>query len=352
MQLFHYYALSRMSLYSEGGRAASLIGRRRWASLLLLAALAGCAPNARPASTESRPTEFPSPTPGPTATPTPSLLLIAAPEGFASNELAAWAADQGWGVLTADPEGASAIVGETRVDLQAIVSFGEHFGGRATQIAVEVAPVVLVEAGQIEPGPRLSTVGEPGGRHDQAGFLAGVMVGLAGQTAGWVGLVEGTGGPLEPVYRGGFEAGLRYGCPKCRLVTSTASEATADGFQAQGVQVVFVIPGPAAAEAGLRLAEGGLWLVWVGDLPTADLRVAGRVVFAVEGLIQQALEALLAGQSGVAWPYAIENGGIRLGEVDPQAISPGRQRLLLEAYEAVAVGQLELGIDPITGQEG
>ena len=340
-----------MSSYFDRGRAASPIGRRRWASLWLMAALAACAPSASPESSGSRPTEFPSPTPGPTATPTPSLLLIAAPDGFVASELAAWAADHGWGVLTSDPEGASAIVGEARVDLQAIVSFGEHFGGRATQIAADVAPLVLVEAGQIEPGPRLSTVGEPGGRHDQAGFLAGVMVGLAGQT-GWVGLVEGTGGPLEPVYRSGFEAGLRYGCPKCRLVTSPVSEATADGFRAQGVEVVFIIPGPAAAEAGAQLAKGGLWLVWVGDLPTPDLRVGGQVVFAADGLILKALDALQAEQFGAAWPYAIENGGIRLGEVNPEAISPGRQRLLLEAYEAVAGGQLDLGIDPITGQEG
>jgi len=340
-----------MSLYSERGRAASRIGRRRWASLLLMAALAACAPRSKPESIESRPTEFPSPTPGPTATPTPSLLLIAAPEGFAASELAAWAADHGWGVLNADPEGASAIVAETRVDVQAIVSFGEHFGGRAAEIAVDVAPMVLVEAGEVEPGPRLSTVGEPGGRHDQAGFLAGVMVGLAGE-AGWVGLVEGTGGPREPVYRAGFEAGLRYGCPKCRLVSLTASEATVDGFRGQGVEVVFVAPGPAAAEAGAQLAEGGLWVVWVGDLPTPDLRIAGQVVFASDGLILQALDALQAGEPGAAWPYSIGNGGIRLGDLDPEAISLGRQRLLQEAYDAVAAGLLDIGIDPVSGQEG
>jgi hypothetical protein len=255
-------------------------------------------------------------------------------------------------VLNSDPEGASAIVGETRVDLRAIVSFGEHFGGRAAQIASDVAPVVLVEAGQIEPGPRLSTVGEPGGRHDQAGFLAGVMVGLAGQTAGWVGLVEGTGGPREPVYRAGFEAGLRYGCPKCQQVISPASEATADAFRGQGVEVIFVIPGPAAAEAAAQLVEGGLWLVWVGELPTPELKVAGQVVFEADGLIQQALDALQVAEAGAAWPYSIENGGIRLGGVDPEAISPGRQRLLQEAYDAVAAGQLDIGIDPVSGQEG
>jgi hypothetical protein len=255
-------------------------------------------------------------------------------------------------VLNSDPEGASAIVGETRVDLRAIVSFGEHFGGRAAQIASDVAPVVLVEAGEIEPGLRLSTVGEPGGRHDQAGFLAGVMVGLAGQTAGWVGLVEGTGGPREPVYRAGFEAGLRYGCPKCQQVISPASEATADAFRGQGVEVIFVIPGPAAAEAAAQLVEGSLWLVWVGELPTPELKVAGQVVFEADGLIQQALDALQVAEAGAAWPYSIENGGIRLGGVDPEAISPGRQRLLQEAYDAVAAGQLDIGIDPVSGQEG
>jgi hypothetical protein len=76
------------------------------------------------------------------------------------------------------------------------------------------------------------------------------------------------------------------------------------------------------------------------------------VVFAVEPLIEQALEALVAGEPGTAWSYAIENGGIRLGEIDPEALSPGRQRLLQEAYEAVAAGRLDLGIDPATGEQG
>jgi hypothetical protein len=118
------------------------------------------------------------------------------------------------------------------------------------------------------------------------------------------------------------------------------------------VEVIFVIPGPAAAEAAAQLVEGSLWLVWVGELPTPELKVAGQVVFDADGLIQQALDALQVAEAGAAWPYSIENGGIRLGGVDPEAISPGRQRLLQEAYDAVAAGQLDIGIDPVSGQEG
>jgi basic membrane lipoprotein Med (substrate-binding protein (PBP1-ABC) superfamily) len=254
-------------------------------------------------------------------------------------------------VLAADPEGAAAIVGEARVDIRAIVSVGDHFGGRAVQISQEVAPLVLVEAEGVEPGPRLSTTGGTGVRHDQAGFLAGVMVGLGG-ASGWVGLVEETGGPQEALYRAGFEAGVRYGCPKCRLITTTAGEAAPDSLRVQGVEFLFVIPGPAAGEAAAQLAAGELQVVWVGELPTPELQVAGQVVFAAEPLIEQALEGLLAGQAGMAWSYAIENGGIRLGEIDPDALSPGRQRLLQEAYEAVAAGRLDLGIDPATGEQG
>lgn len=252
--------------------------------------------------------------------------------------------------MRSDPEGANAILSETRLDVRAILSFGENFGGRVAQVAGEVAPVVLLEAGEISPGPRLSTVGEPGARHDQAGFLAGVMVGLAGET-GWVGLVEETGGPFAAIYKGGFEHGLRYGCPKCRLVSLLASEATADGFRVQGVEVVFVPPGPLAAEVAARLAAGGLWLVWIGDNPIENAMLAGRVVFAPDDLVLAALESLVAGEPGAAWPYSIENGGILLADVDPEAISPGRQRRLHEAYDAVAAGNLDIGIDPLTGQE-
>ena len=336
-----------MRIASQRGQVALATG---FAACLLLAGLTACVRTGTPSPGPGLPTESPSPTPGPTATPVPSLLLIAVEEGFSTAGLAEWAADRGWGVLRSDPEGASALVSETRVDLRAIVSFGADFGGRADQIAAEVAPVVLVEAEGIEPGLRLSTVGEPGARHDQAGFLAGVMVGLAGET-GWVGLVEGTGGPFTAIYKGGFVHGLRYGCPKCRLVSLTASEATADGFRGQGVEVVFVPPGLLAAEVAARLAAGGLWLVWIGDDPIENAMLAGRVVFAPDDLVLAALEALVAGEPGAAWPYSIENGGILLADVDPEAISPGRQRRLHEAYDAVAAGNLDIGIDPLTGQE-
>jgi len=60
-------------------------------------------------------------------------------------------------------------------------------------------------------------------RRDQAGFLAGALAGLASES-GWVGRIDGTGGEAatETIYQASFTHGLRYACPRCRLMTAAA----------------------------------------------------------------------------------------------------------------------------------
>ena len=43
---------------------------------------------------------------------------------------------------------------------------------------------------------------------------------------------------------------------------------------------------------------------------------------------------------------AAGNGGLQFGTFNPQAISPGRQRLLVEALDALATGELDMGLNP------
>ena len=105
--------------------------------------------------------------------------------------------------------------------MAAVVSVGEALGGDLQQVAAEGIPIVAVNVPGIEPGASLSTVGNA--RHDQAGFLAGVMTGLASQT-GWIGQVTATGGLDEQAYSAGFTQGLLYGCPKCQMISQTAAE--------------------------------------------------------------------------------------------------------------------------------
>jgi len=74
--------------------------------------------------------------------------------------------------------------------------------------------------------------------------------------------------------------------------------------------------------------------------------VAARVVFEAGSMLTAALEALLSGQPGRAWPYSVELGSIRVVEVHSGVLSAGRQLLLDEIVGALAAGSLDPGADP------
>jgi len=70
--------------------------------------------------------------------------------------------------------------------------------------------------------------------------------------------------------------------------------------------------------------------------------VAARVRVAPEVILGAALEQLWEGEPGEVWPFDAGDGGL-VTEVNPQAISPGRERLLREAEARLASGMLAVG---------
>jgi len=262
--------------------------------------------------------------------------------------LTEWSSRRGWGLTRIQdeaivaggsslPAGARALVSTTALDVTSLTS------ARPDMVAV------VLDQEAIIPGPRVSTVGMPGARRDQAGFLAGVMAGLVGDME-TVYLVSGTGDAWEAVYVGAFEHGVRYSCPKCSVIQLQAGGLASS--VSQQTNVVFVVPGPeAAAAAGEAIALGARWIVWIGEGPEGvdPSRLAGRVMFARDELVAQALEALLSGGAGRTWPYTVENGGIQFSDIRQEAISPGRLRWVEEAYQLLASGELDPGVDPMTG---
>ena len=201
---------------------------------------------------------------------------------------------------------------------------------------------VVVDPTGIPPSPFVSTIGASEASWKEAGFLAGVLTGLIGesQVAGVVADDEQWGGDLAA----GFGQGLRYTCPRCRQVRAEGSSLDVREFAGQGIEGVFVAPGGRAGELAAVLAEGGLWVVWVGDAPSEAIqeRLAGRVLLEPAALVAPALDALAAGEGGQSWPYSVGTGGMALGDVNPQAISPGRQRLADQAEQKLASGELDL----------
>jgi hypothetical protein len=138
------------------------------------------------------------------------------------------------------------------------------------------------------------------------------------------------------------------------LFEAAEPEAALVSFPAKGVDVVLALPDLSEVEGVEALAEAGLWVVWVLEVPARvpTDRLAGGIAFAPEALVKNALEALLSGEPGRAWPYSVEHGGVQVAQLSPEALSPGRERLLRMALEALVSGELEVGVDPVTGEPG
>jgi len=325
------------------------ISPRKWlpaaALLLAAAALFGCSTpetnTALPATPIPSSTRIPDPTPFTTPTPIPQVLLIAGDTVAWEGTLSEWAVDRGWNLEVADPATASARLRES-APWVAVVSAQATLSGDLLQAAAEGIPVLLIDVPGVDSGPSLSIIGNA--KYDQAGFLAGVMTGLASQT-GWVGEVTATGGPNEADYSAGFAQGLIWSCPICQLVSQTAADMTLDGFQAKSVDVVFAFPGPAATKVAEMLAAGGLPVVWIGAEGPAAEALIGRVIFEADRLIVPALEALLETGEGAAWRYSIESRTTLPVDINADLLTPGRQRLLDQAYEAIAEGNLDIGTE-------
>ena len=58
----------------------------------------------------------------------------------------------------------------------------------------------------------------------------------------------------------------------------------------------------------------------------------------------------MAGEPGTTWPPSLELGSLSIGELNPEAISPGRERLVHEAIESLLADELDIGVDPLTGE--
>ena len=270
-------------------------------------------------------------------TPRPALLLVGDAQDPLTTTLQSWAEQRGW-------EFRAAVGSELGAEVAAAVLTGEQGEAELPGLLAADVPVVTLDLEGVSAAPGISTVGLPGARRDQAGFLAGALAGLISQS-GEVGLI---GDPADEPYQTAFLHGLRYLCVGCSLVGLAPEAASVDAFRAKGVDVVAVLPGVAAGLAAQTLAGGGFWLVLVDQAaePFDPNEVAARVVFEAGSMLTGALEALLSGLPGQAWPYAVELDSIRVIEIHSAALSAGRQQVLDEIVGALAAGLLDPGVEP------
>jgi len=296
---------------------------------VILATLAACRPAA---PTALAPLPTPDEPAVATASPASWILVGDQTAPAVQAELSSWAETQGVDLRVeslADqpatpPTGLAAAVGVESELLPLVPAWSE------AGVAFEVIDPSMIVADE-----RTSTLG-PTVAYDQAGFLAGVSAGLATQS-GLVGILPAAGSDRATAYRAGFEEGLLYSCPKCQLETVPDPSQPAFGMDVVGM--------PPDTEVPLVESGAGLpWLVVFAEMPAGAWteRVAARVRTAPEAIAGTALGRLWDGRPGEAWVFSAADGSL-VTEIDPQAISPGRERLLREAEASLATGWLVVG---------
>lgn len=344
------------------------------AGLLLSALLGGCAPSGAaptlpgaPGPTAGAPpaaTEPASPTPPATATPDPLRLSVVAdsPDPGLAEALQA----AGWNVSVEPAGGADALRAAARSGAAVVVADGAGLSELAAAAADFPSVYFIGHVAAPAPEPGLPgnalAFSEADARQDQAGFLAGLVAGLA-TDADRVAVIAPSQDPVGLKYRNGFLSGVRYACPPCRLdsvdLADPADEAAgaAEGakYAALGADVVFAGPGPAGLAALEAAAAAGAWVIEAGE-GSAKLtggQLLARVFMDWPGAARAALDDQRAGRprSGVE-PLALANGAV---QITPLAAAGPLLALDLQEFDQIrgrlADRSLETGVDPLTGAE-
>jgi basic membrane lipoprotein Med (substrate-binding protein (PBP1-ABC) superfamily) len=206
-------------------------------------------------------------------------------------------------------------------------------------------------------------------REDQAGFLAGAMAGLLSESK-TVGIVAGMEIPPVKKFRNGYENGVAYVCADCETIgvyiesfTDPARGKTAALSQvAEGADIIFGAGGPTGSGGILGAAQEGVWVIGVdqdeyfttfkgGAADGAD-KLLSSAMKRVDNAVYNAIKTAAMGtfQSGTALFDAANNGvGLAAFHDAESAVSAEIQAKLQEIFQMLASGELDTGVDPVTG---
>jgi len=333
--------------------------------------LPGTSPSASPSPV---PPTLASVPPTPTEPVTPRVvLLVPAEDGDPAHTaveavLDTMALDNGWNLSRLAP-GADTLNQALAEKPLLVVAVATGLGELLAQTAAAHGEVrwVAVDEAQALPATNVLVIG-PAAREDQMAFLAGALVGLANTNdrVGWIGE---SGSVRATLYRNGFIHGVRYACPLCWLFEETTvpgasaetGVAAAQLLLPKYIDTAGAFPSPAGEGALLALAAGPVRVagsrpgfaaqVFDGQPEAAD-KVLGEVQARPERLIAKYLPRYLGGEPfAEALVYSIENGGLSYAPFTSQWITLGLQRNLDEMLARLASGDLQIGIDPATGEE-
>jgi basic membrane lipoprotein Med (substrate-binding protein (PBP1-ABC) superfamily) len=349
--------------------------KSRWLFIALISiSLSACSKD----GTLSAPTVSPTDSILPTATIAvePFAILIApdpiisSAGTLAAETIDTYALAQGWEVRRRSP-GEEILGGDRPGTPRLVVSIQSGFGSTlysAAQTNPEIRFVAVEESG-IQSLPNLLVIGGENFRADQTAFMAGLLAGLEPRNdyVGWVGEDGTTRGKI---FQNGFRHGIRYVCPRCRLfdfelsaaADAQAGIAAAEQLRADYIDTASAIPGAAGEAALINLANNGIRVagagtdfyqtVFNGGSAAGANNVLGEVAFRPDLILTEFLPRFLAGET-FAQPiaYSLENSGLEYAQFPNPWISLARQTFLEKILSELASGRLDIGIDPLTGEE-
>lgn len=317
------------------------------------------------------PSPSPSPTPRPTSTlappPSPPLaVLLAPPEGDPDqagelqSALADLAAQSGLRFQTR-PSLAPAELGQVKV----LIALPPYPGLEELAAAAPDTQFLAIGFIGLGAGSNLSVVGAREERPDQLAFLAGYAA--AAITEDWrVAVISEADTVAGKVARLGFTNGVTFFCGLCLpvfppfpaggypLSIDLAASASPEDWQAavtylSSWQIGTVYVQPGLAEAGFLsvLAQAGINFILDGPAPDG-LEANWAASLGYKNPLEDALALwpdLVAGQGG-------QQIDLPLGfsQVNPDLLSPGRQRLAEGMLADLLAGFISTGVDPLTGE--
>jgi hypothetical protein len=217
----------------------------------------------------------------------------------------------------------------------------------------------------LQPAPNLSVIATPAGRPDQLGFLAGYLAAVI--TDDWrVGVVSEAGTAGGKAASLGFRNGVTYFCGLCLPVYPPFPNRgypvqvdLPDGAEAQDwqaaidtlttwqVETGFVYPAVADEELLADLAGADINLIVAGQ-PADAWREHWVASLGSQDPLQSLPDLwakLLAGEGGEEVSLPLGFSG-----VNPDLLSPGRQRLVETMLADLLAGFIDTGVDPQTGE--
>lgn len=255
-----------------------------------------------------------------------------------------------------------------------IVTVGFLLGDVTLQAAIDNPDVYFIGLDQYVDGVHNYTGIQF--RDDEASFMMGYMAGLVTET----GVVGGIYGPRIPVilrFRNGFENGVRLASEHTeRDITILGrfhtgfdepeeGEATATEFVERGADVIFNAAGVTGSAGITRAAQLGAYVIGV-DQDEYYSTFAGGTVEGAERIISSALKRVNVGvydlvsmllegnfddyPFGTNYILSIENGGLAFTQTDRTDIDPTVYDAVVEVGGLVAFGDIETGVDRITGE--